>query len=50
MENKQKFRFILQILLLVSGISMLIIGLYNGEAREVLGKAVVICLECIGIN
>ncbi|MFC2342268.1 MAG: CD1871A family CXXC motif-containing protein [Negativicutes bacterium] len=32
------------------GITLLTIGLYRGEGRQVLSKAVRICLECIGIG
>lgn len=32
------------------GVGLLAGGLYRGEARQVLSKAVRICLECIGIG
>jgi len=40
----------LQITLLATGVAMLVIGLLRGEAAEILRKAIVICLECIGIG
>jgi len=41
---------VLQIGLLVLGLVMIGFGVARGEARDVLEKAVVICLSCIGIN
>lgn len=32
------------------GAVLLAVGLYHGEERQVLSKAVRICLECIGIG
>ena len=43
-------RRILQITLLITGLSMMIMGLLRGEALEVLRKATVVCMECIGIG
>ena len=43
-------RCVLQIALLITGISMMIMGLLRGEALEVLRKATVVCMECIGIG
>ena len=40
----------LQLTLLAAGIAMMIAGLARGEALEILRKAIVICLECIGIG
>lgn len=36
--------------LLAVALAFIAIGALNGEYREVLGKAVRICLECIGIG
>lgn len=37
-------------LLWLVGIGLMAFGLYRGEGRHVLSKAVRICLECIGIG
>ena len=39
-----------QIVLLVAGIAMLCFGVWRGEAATVLGKAIKLCLECVGIG
>lgn len=45
-----KCRNISQILLLIAGISMMGYGAVRGEAAIVLGKAIKLCLECVGIG
>lgn len=37
-------------LLLLTGVVFLAVGIWRGEAFEVLQKAIQICLECIGIG
>jgi len=50
-KNEGKIRpHIIQLLLIVIGLTMTILGLLRGEALEVLRKAIVVCLECIGIG
>lgn len=39
-----------QVVLLIAGIAMVCFGVMRGEAATVLGKAVRLCLECIGIG
>jgi len=39
-----------QALLLAAGVAMMVAGLMRGEAQEVLQKAILVCLECIGIG
>ena len=39
-----------QIVLLIAGVTLLCFGALRGEADLVLGKAVRLCLECIGIG
>ena len=41
---------VLQIAVLLAGITMMIFGLLRGEALEILRKAIVVCLDCIGIG
>ena len=36
--------------LLVAGIAMLCFGVWRGEAATVFGKAIKLCLECVGIG
>ena len=45
-----KYRNISQILLLIVGIAMISYGAVRGEAAVVLGKAIKLCLECVGIG
>ncbi|AQS58684.1 CD1871A family CXXC motif-containing protein [Desulforamulus ferrireducens] len=37
-------------LLFFTGLLFLAVGIWRGEASEVLQKAIQICLECIGIG
>lgn len=39
-----------QVVLLIAGIAMVCFGVMRGEAATVLGKAIRLCLECIGIG
>jgi len=45
-----KRRKISQIALLITGIAMVSYGTIRGEAAIVLGKAIKLCLECVGIG
>ena len=45
-----KRRKISQIALLITGIAMVSYGVIRGEAAIVLGKAIKLCLECVGIG
>ena len=40
----------LQAVILVIGIIMMTIGLLRGEALEILRKATIVCMECIGLG
>lgn len=50
MKSEGKKKTVLQALLLAAGAAMIVFGIYRGEAETVLGKAVRICLECVGIG
>ena len=50
MKRAAGARLSLQLILLVIGLTSVIVGLKAGEAREILAKAVVVCMECIGIG
>ena len=45
-----KYKKISQIVLLIIGITMVSYGAVRGEAAAVLGKAIKLCLECVGIG
>lgn len=39
-----------QIFLLAAGLLFFLIGIFRGEAAVVLGKAIKLCMECVGIG
>ena len=39
-----------RIVLLVAAVCLLAAGIFNGSARDVFGKAVKICTECVGLG
>lgn len=45
-----KYQKTCQIILLILGVSMVSYGVVRGEAAAVLGKAIKLCLECVGIG
>ncbi len=51
-KNKLQMNHInsLRFALLATSIALIILGVLRGEARTVLQKAILICLECIGIG
>ncbi|MFV0517618.1 MAG: CD1871A family CXXC motif-containing protein [Aminipila sp.] len=54
MSNKiisgQKRRTTIGAVVLILGLIFIMIGVSNGESKVVLQKAIMICLECIGIG
>lgn len=49
-KNKNGIRFTIRAVLLVTAVVFLILGVLNGGADDVLGKAIRICTECIGLG
>jgi len=43
-------RYILPSAILAAGVVLAVLGIWRGEAGDVLQKAVAVCLECIGIG
>jgi len=43
-------RQLMQAAVLLAGIFMMVAGLLRGEALEILNKAIIVCMECIGIG
>lgn len=40
----------IQAILIVAAIVFIIVGVFNGSARDVLYKAITICTECVGLG
>jgi len=47
--SKMKY-FIAPVVILLTGFTMIVIGIIRGELQMILHKAVIVCLECIGIG
>ncbi|MDR1797342.1 MAG: thioredoxin [Clostridiales Family XIII bacterium] len=43
-------RFVFSLVLIAGGVCLLALGAAQGQAAEVMQKAVRVCLECIGIG
>jgi hypothetical protein len=48
-ESAGKIR-LLRTVLLVLAVALILAGVFNGSARDVFGKAVKICTECVGLG
>ena len=46
----KKIRIIISCTLLITGITMMLLGILRGEAETVFEKAIRVCMECIGIG
>ena len=49
-ENKTADGKTIRTVLLITAVVLIVAGIFNGSARDVLGKAVKICTECIGLG
>ena len=49
-ENKAAEGKTLQKVLLIAAVVLIVAGIFNGSARDVFGKAVNICTECVGLG
>ena len=49
-ENRAPGGKILRTVLLLVAVALLVLGVFNGSARDVFGKAVKICTECVGLG
>ena len=47
---KKSKRILASAFLLAVGAALMIAGIKNGELPEIMHKAIIICLECIGIG
>ena len=45
-----KTKFIARIVVVATGLLLICFGVWQGELAAILRKAVVICMECIGIG
>ena len=45
-----KNRSIISLALLAAGLAFIVIGAVRGEANSVMQKAIMICMECIGLG
>lgn len=49
MRYQLKKRLFAAVMLLLAG-AMIVVGVLKGQDKDVLAKAVMICLECVGIG
>ena len=47
---RKTIQVIMPAVLLPAGIAMMIFGVLRGELQDIFRKAIIICLECIGIG
>jgi hypothetical protein len=50
MKDVTRERLVWRTALITVGVAMFVMGVFRGEAPEVLGKAVLVCMECVGIG
>jgi len=49
-KTKKSLRTALPAVILLAGIIMMFFGIWRGELQMILQKAILVCLECIGIG
>jgi len=49
-QMSKLMRNILPAFLLLAGVALMALGVMRGELQQILSKAVIVCLECIGIG
>lgn len=49
-QKKKDYTGTIRLVLLAAAVCFIIAGVFNGSARDVLGKAVKICTECVGLG
>lgn len=47
---KERTKNIIALLLILLGLAALLLGIFRGEAADVLRKATMVCMECIGLG
>ncbi|MDO5410922.1 MAG: CD1871A family CXXC motif-containing protein [Lachnospiraceae bacterium] len=50
MKEQSWYRMVMQLLIFMLGVFCLAAGVMNGGYRDTLIKAIMVCLECIGIG
>jgi len=50
MTKNAKLLNLIRAALLIVGVALMIIGIWQGELTEIMHKAIIVCLECIGIG
>ena len=43
-------RYLTPALVLTAGAALMALGIKNGELAEIMHKAIILCLECVGIG
>ena len=48
--NNELLKIVIPAVILVAGAAMMVLGILRGEVQMLFQKAIVVCLECIGIG